>query len=91
MITYAAILTANGYTKHHEFRGSECWIKPDAPDCNFDRSTGLFAFEDDRCGMSVKEMQKYLPKIACLNDRCYSPVACGGFGYCRELNMLTRD
>lgn len=24
----------------------------------------------------------------CVKDRCYSPVACGGFGYCRELNML---
>lgn len=23
----------------------------------------------------------------CIKDRCYSPVACGGFGYCRELNM----
>lgn len=62
MITYAAILTANGYTKHsdHVIRGSECWIKPDAPDCNFDRSTGLFAFEDDRCGWTVEAMQNCL-------------------------------
>lgn len=23
----------------------------------------------------------------CLNEHCYSPVACGGFGYCREINI----
>ena len=22
----------------------------------------------------------------CLGERCYSPVACGGFGYCRTRN-----
>ena len=26
-------------------------------------------------------------RIKCIKDRCYSPVACGGFGYCREMNM----
>lgn len=25
--------------------------------------------------------------MKCIKDRCYSPVACGGFGYCRELNF----
>lgn len=25
--------------------------------------------------------------MKCLNERCYSPVACGGWGYCREMNM----
>lgn len=24
--------------------------------------------------------------MKCLKQRCYSPVACGGFGYCREHN-----
>jgi site-specific DNA-methyltransferase (adenine-specific) len=28
--------------------------------------------------------------MRCFSDRCYSPVACGGFGYCRELNMGNR-
>jgi hypothetical protein len=23
----------------------------------------------------------------CVSGRCYSPVACAGFGYCRELNL----
>jgi DNA modification methylase len=23
----------------------------------------------------------------CVSGRCYSPVACGGFGYCREKNL----
>ena len=23
----------------------------------------------------------------CIKDRCYSPVACNGFGYCREKNF----
>ena len=23
----------------------------------------------------------------CIKGRCYSPVACDGFGYCRELNL----
>lgn len=23
----------------------------------------------------------------CIKDRCFSPIACGGFGYCREMNM----
>lgn len=23
----------------------------------------------------------------CLSGRCYSPVACNGFGYCRERNF----
>lgn len=23
----------------------------------------------------------------CIKDRCRSPVACGGFGYCRERNV----
>ncbi len=27
----------------------------------------------------------------CIKDRCWSPVACTGFGYCRELNMADRD
>lgn len=25
----------------------------------------------------------------CLADRCWSPVACGGFGYCRQRNFKT--
>ncbi len=25
----------------------------------------------------------------CLKARCYSPVACGGWGYCRERNLPT--
>lgn len=25
--------------------------------------------------------------IKCQKDRCYSPVACGAFGYCRERNF----
>jgi hypothetical protein len=25
--------------------------------------------------------------MRCLSNRCFSPVACGGFGYCRELNL----
>lgn len=25
--------------------------------------------------------------MKCLKDQCRSPVACGGFGYCRERNM----
>ena len=25
--------------------------------------------------------------IPCQKSRCFSPVACGGFGYCRELNF----
>lgn len=25
--------------------------------------------------------------MKCLNQTCYSPVACNGFGYCRELNF----
>lgn len=24
----------------------------------------------------------------CLKDRCRSPVACGGWGYCRERNFI---
>lgn len=24
--------------------------------------------------------------MKCLKDRCWSPVACGGFGYCRDRN-----
>lgn len=29
--------------------------------------------------------------MKCIRDRCYSPVACGGFGYCRDLNdVLSR-
>lgn len=24
----------------------------------------------------------------CIKQRCYSPVACEGFGYCRELNFV---
>jgi hypothetical protein len=24
----------------------------------------------------------------CLSGRCYSPIACGGFGYCREHNFV---
>jgi hypothetical protein len=23
----------------------------------------------------------------CINGRCWSPVACGGFGYCRDRNL----
>lgn len=26
--------------------------------------------------------------MKCLKDQCRSPVACGGFGYCRERNLL---
>lgn len=26
--------------------------------------------------------------MKCIKDRCYSPVACEGFGYCRELNFV---
>lgn len=26
----------------------------------------------------------------CLKYRCFSPGACGGFGYCRELNFVER-
>lgn len=26
----------------------------------------------------------------CLSGRCYSPMACGGFGYCRERNFETK-
>jgi site-specific DNA-methyltransferase (adenine-specific) len=26
--------------------------------------------------------------LKCVREHCYSPVACGGFGYCRELNFL---
>lgn len=26
--------------------------------------------------------------MKCIKDRCYSPLACDGFGYCRELNFL---
>jgi len=22
----------------------------------------------------------------CISGRCYSPIACGGFGYCRDRN-----
>jgi hypothetical protein len=25
--------------------------------------------------------------MKCIKSRCYSPVACGGWGYCRELNF----
>lgn len=25
--------------------------------------------------------------MKCIKERCYSPIACGGFGYCRELNF----
>jgi hypothetical protein len=25
--------------------------------------------------------------MKCIKERCYSPVACGGFGYCREMNF----
>lgn len=25
--------------------------------------------------------------MKCIKDQCRSPVACGGFGYCRELNF----
>jgi hypothetical protein len=25
----------------------------------------------------------------CLKRRCYSPIACEGWGYCRELNLIT--
>lgn len=25
--------------------------------------------------------------MECIKNQCRSPVACGGFGYCRELNM----
>ncbi len=27
----------------------------------------------------------------CLKDRCWSPGACSGWGYCRERNMLPPD
>lgn len=29
--------------------------------------------------------------MRCLKDRCRSPVACGGFGYCRERNQDGRS
>lgn len=30
--------------------------------------------------------------MKCIKGQCRSPVACGGWGYCRELNMTdTRD
>jgi len=29
------------------------------------------------------------PPEPCLKGRCYSPVACNGWGYCRERNYLT--
>ncbi len=25
----------------------------------------------------------------CLKNRCYSPIACEGWGYCRERNLIT--
>lgn len=25
---------------------------------------------------------------ACIMDRCFSPMACGAFGYCRERHFL---
>ena len=25
--------------------------------------------------------------MPCLKDRCWSPIACNGFGYCRERNF----
>lgn len=25
--------------------------------------------------------------LSCLSGRCFSPLACDGFGYCRELNL----
>ncbi len=28
-----------------------------------------------------------LSQPECIRSRCFSPVACRGFGYCRELNM----
>ena len=27
--------------------------------------------------------------MPCLADQCRSPLACNGFGYCREQNMLS--
>lgn len=26
--------------------------------------------------------------MVCIKDQCRSPVACGGFGYCRDLNQV---
>jgi hypothetical protein len=28
--------------------------------------------------------------MQCQKERCYSPIACGAFGYCRELNFVAR-
>jgi len=30
--------------------------------------------------------KSFMPSM-CIKDRCYSPVACCSFGYCRELNF----
>lgn len=27
-------------------------------------------------------------ELQCIKEQCRSPIACGGFGYCRELNFL---
>lgn len=26
-------------------------------------------------------------KFECINECCWSPIACGGFGYCREIHF----
>lgn len=38
-------------------------------------------------GATVNSDAREPAPIKCTKDRCYSPVACGGWGYCRELNF----
>lgn len=37
--------------------------------------------------LMMQKQDGYTPE-PCLKDRCYSPLACQGFGYCRERNFI---
>ena len=37
----------------------------------------------------AREIAAPQPEL-CLKGRCFSPIACGGWGYCRERNMEDR-
>ncbi len=39
------------------------------------------------CTLYLGDAAEILPTLRCLNDHCRSPVACDGFGYCRQHNL----
>jgi hypothetical protein len=42
----------------------------------------------DITAAEIRALRAVLKKpMKCESKRCYSPIACAGFGYCRELNL----